>query len=54
MKDVKVIAVDFVKDETGDSTERTCEVRILIAQLIELSHKRGRPTKEEEEVSNAA
>lgn len=54
MKDVKVIEVTFVKDESGSCAERTSEVRKLIAQMIELSHKRGRPAKEEEEVSNAA
>ncbi|MBL7544864.1 MAG: hypothetical protein JNL11_13690 [Bdellovibrionaceae bacterium] len=54
MKDVKVIEVTFVQDDSGSSAERTREVRKLIAQMIELSHKRGRPAKEEEEISNAA
>ena len=54
MKDVKVIEVTFVKDESGSSAERSREVRKLIAQMIESSHKRGRPAKEEEEVLNAA
>lgn len=49
-----MINLEFVKDESGNSRERTEEVRNLIAQMIELSHKRGRPRKEEEEVSNAA
>jgi hypothetical protein len=54
MKDVKVVSIEFVKDESGLSSERTQEVRNLIAQMMELSHKRGRPSKEEEEVPNAA
>ena len=54
MKDVKVISIKFVKDDSGASAERTQEVRKLIAQMIELSHKRGRPSKEDEEISNAA
>jgi len=54
MKDVKVISVEFVKDDSGSSAQRTQEVRKLIAQMIELSHKRGRPSKEDEEISNAA
>ena len=54
MKDVKVASLEFVKDESGNSRDRTEEVRNLIAQMIELSHKRGRPTKEDEEVPNAA
>lgn len=54
MKDVKVISLEFVKDDSGSSAERTQEVRKLIAQMIELSHRRGRPSKEEEEISDAA
>jgi hypothetical protein len=54
MRDVKVIGFEFVKDESGNSRERTEEVRNLIAQMIELSHKRGRPNKDDEEVPNAA
>lgn len=54
MRNVKVIGFEFVKDESGNSRERTEEVRNLIAQMIELSHKRGRPKKDDEEVPNAA
>jgi hypothetical protein len=54
IKEVKVINLEFVKDDSGKSRERTDEIRNLIAQMIELSHKRGRPSKEEVEVSNAA
>ena len=54
MKDVKVIGFEFIKDESGNSSERTEEVRNLIAQMIELSHKRGRPNKDDEGVLNAA
>ena len=49
MRDVKVIEVTFVQDDSGSSAERTREARKLIAQMIELSHKRGRPAKEEED-----
>lgn len=54
MRNVKVINFEFVKDETGNSRERTEEVRNLIAQMIELSHKRGRPLKEDKDLPNAA
>lgn len=54
MRDVKVVSFEFVKDESGNSLERTEEVRNLIAQMIELSHKRGRPKKDDEELKNAA
>lgn len=54
MRDVKVINFEFVKDESGNSRERTEEVRNLIAQMIDLSHKRGRPSKEAKEMPNAA
>jgi hypothetical protein len=54
MRDVKVINLEFIKDESGNSRERTEEVRNLIAQMIELSHKRGRPVKDDKGVPNAA
>ena len=54
MRDVKVVSFEFVKDENDYSRERTEEVRNLIAQMIELSHKRGRPKKDDEELKNAA
>ena len=54
MKDVKVVSFEFIKDESESSAARTEEVKNLIAQMIELSHKRGRPTKDEEEIPNAA
>lgn len=54
MKDVKVIIFEFVKDESAKRQARTEEAQNLIAQMIELSHKRGRPSKNEEEVLNAA
>lgn len=54
MRDVKVLNLRFVKDESGNSRERTEEVRKLIAQMIELSHKRGRPEKDDLGVSDAA
>ena len=54
MKDVKVIDVTFVRDDSGSSAERTTEIRKLIAQMIEFSHKRGRPAKAEEGDSDAA
>jgi len=54
MKEVKVVRFEFVKDESHSCEARTEEVRDLIAQMIELSHQRGRPKKEEQEVCNAA
>jgi hypothetical protein len=54
LKDVKVIGIELVRDNSDDSAARTEEARNLIAQMIEMSHQRGRPRKEEKEVPNAA
>ncbi len=44
MNRVNVIDICFVTDDSGRSAARTEEVRKLIAQMINLSHKRGRPS----------
>lgn len=54
MREVKVIQFDFVRDDSEKSAIRTNEVRNLIVQMIEFSHKRGRPVKEEKEFKDAA
>lgn len=54
MKTVCVASFEFVKDDSGLSESRTQEVKILLSQIIESSHKRGRPSKLDQEVDNAA
>lgn len=54
MKTVNVISFKFEKDSSGLSEARTKEIKNLLAQVIESSHKRGRPSKNEIEVENAA
>lgn len=38
----------YEKDSEGDAAKRSLEVQDLIAQMILLSHKRGRVKKEKE------
>lgn len=45
LNEVNVLEIIFVADESTFSVSRTAEVKKLIAQMIELAHKRGRPTK---------
>ena len=55
LNEIKVLEVHFVRDETRNSLARTNEVKTLIAQMIELSRKRGRPALNNlEEDLNAA
>ncbi len=54
LKNVVVTEIHFVKDESEQSEVRANEVKNLIAQMIELSHKRGRPTKINVEILDAA
>jgi hypothetical protein len=54
MTEVSVIEFKFTKDDSDSSASRTQEVSNLIAQMIEMSHKRGRPSKHDEEISDAA
>lgn len=55
MNEVNVLEVIFVADESTFSASRTAEVKKLIAQMIELSHKRGRPsTQNMEDLEDAA
>lgn len=54
MREVQVIQLDFVRDGSERAESRTNEVKNLIIQMIELSHKRGRPMKDEKEVPHAA
>ena len=54
MRDVKVIEVIFVRDNSESCDVRADEARNLIAQMIERSHQRGRPAKVIEEEQDAA
>ncbi len=54
MTNVQSMKLEFIKDESGQSASRSAEVLNLIAQMIELSHKRGRPSKGDEVNSYAA
>lgn len=54
MRNLKVVNINFVKDESIKSEERTVEVTNLLAQMIGLSHKRGRPIEKREEVEDVA
>ena len=54
LRNVQVIEIQFLKDNSENCGARTDEARNLIAQMIDLSHKRGRPTKLAKEVLNAA
>ena len=52
-KDLKV-TFDFAKDDSKDALHRSSQVQKLIAELILLSHKRGRPKLEGEKYEAAA
>ncbi len=55
LRNAKVIEVVFVKDESLLSVARITEAKNLIAQMIELAHKRGRPARKKcEEDKDAA
>ena len=54
MRNAKVIEVVFLKDESESNDIRISEAMNLIAQMIEMSHQRGRPRKVSEEKENAA
>lgn len=54
LRNAKVIEVVFLRDESVSSEIRITEAKNLIAQMIELSHRRGRPRKVEEESEDAA
>ena len=54
LRDVRVISIEFVVDDAPESEARTMEVRKLISEMIESSHRRGRSAKEAKEVKDAA
>lgn len=45
---VQTVTALYVQDQSTSSERRSNEVLTLISQVILLSHKRGRPKKEEE------
>ena len=49
-----VMKFEFVTDETRDSEHRTSQVRKMIAQMVLLARKRGRPSQKEETSEAAA
>jgi len=48
------VEVRYEKDESGDPVKRSQEIQEIIAQMILLSHKRGRVKKETEEKKHVA
>lgn len=54
MRNVKVAEIVFLRDVSESNDVRIAEAKNLIAQMIELSHQRGRPAKSNEEVADAA
>lgn len=54
LRNAKVIEVVFMKDESVSDEIRITEAKNLIAQMIEMSHRRGRPRKVEKENEDAA
>lgn len=54
LRNAKVIEVVFLRDESVSDEIRITEAKNLIAQMIEMSHRRGRPRKVEAEDENAA
>ncbi len=51
---IETVQVEFVRDTSGTSQSRTNEAKNLIVQMIELSQKRGRPSKDRKEIKDAA
>ncbi|HEY8269830.1 MAG TPA: hypothetical protein VIG33_03015 [Pseudobdellovibrionaceae bacterium] len=54
MNEVIVIKVEFVKDASSHSAKRSKEVTDIISQMIQLSHKRGRPSQQQQEMEDVA
>lgn len=54
MRNVKVTEIVFLRDVSESCDVRVAEAKNLIAQMIELSHQRGRPAKSAEEMKDAA
>ncbi len=54
LRNVKVIEVVFLRDESIFSEMRITEAKNLIAQMLEMANKRGRPRKVTEESEDAA
>lgn len=52
-EDLKVV-FDFAIDNSVDAQQRTEQVREVIAQMILLARKRGRPRRHEEEADDCA
>ena len=52
-KDLTVV-INFERDDTHQGVLRSQQARRIICELILLGHKRGRPSKKEEEVDEAA
>lgn len=48
------MTIDFVRDDSKDSVERSEQVVEILCQLILLAKKKGRPKMDVEEVLDAA
>jgi hypothetical protein len=51
---INKVDVKMVEDTKLDSAKRTQDARDIIAKMILLASKNGRPSKKEEEYENAA
>ena len=54
IRDFRTILIDFVTEDFSSSKIRTDEVQALLVQILDLSRKKGRPTKETKEENYAA
>lgn len=49
-----VVKVSFEKDDTPEGKLRSEQARMIICEMILLAKKRGRPSKKDEELNEAA
>ncbi len=49
-----VVKVSFEKDTSTEGVLRSKQARVIICELLLLAKKRGRPSKKEEELNEAA
>jgi hypothetical protein len=48
------VKISFENDETSEGKLRSKQARMIISELILLAKKRGRPSKKDEELNEAA
>ena len=49
-----ILKISFAKDETPEGKLRSQQARMIISEMILLAKKRGRPSKKDEEMNEAA